>query len=521
MIPPLDISSSASAWYCVGLAILLYGIHWGRNRSKLPLPPGPKKLPILGNLFDIPSELQWEVYFRWSREFNSDIIHLNAAGTSIVVLSSAEAIRDLLERRSSLYSDRPHGTMLDELMGWSEFVAFMDHGEPWRARRKLFHETFNVGAANQFYPQLRAATHSLLRSILRDPQNLMGHLRHMPGKLIMDVTYGIEVLSSSDPYVKIAEEAMHGLSVASVPGNFLVDIIPALKYVPSWFPGAGFKRKAKRWRKITRDLIELPFAETKRNIAAGTAPPSFTSLNLSTLNECKGAERAAKEKDIEETAAAIYAAGADTTVSVLGTFVLAMLKNPGAQKEAQAELDTVVGYGHLPDFSDEPTLPYLSAIVKEVLRWQNVTPIGVPHRILVDDEYRGYMIPAGSIVIGNTWAVLHDEEMYPDPHSFKPERFLLDGKLNPKVRDPETAAFGFGRRTCPGKQLAWSSLWLTVASVLATMDISKAVDKDGKLIEPSYEYSSGLIYAPLPFKCSITPRSRAAVEVIEATVGGG
>ncbi|KAJ6550242.1 cytochrome P450 [Mycena capillaripes] len=516
---PLTISSSASAWSFVGLTILWYGVHWRRKRSNLPLPPGPKKLPILGNLLDVPSELQWEAYSRWSQEFGSDIIHLNVAGTSIVVLSSMEVIRDLFGRRSSLYSDRPQAPMLNELMGWSEF--FETIGDRWRLHRKMFHGVFNIGAANQFHPQVRAATCSLLRLILRDPHNLMDHLRHMPGALIMNVTYGIEVRSSNDPYIKIAEEAMHGLSLACIPGAFLVDIFPALKYLPSWFPGADFKRKALRWRKVTRELAEVPFAEAKRNVAAGTAPSSFASLKLDALDRCEGKEREAMEKEIEGTAAASYAAGSDTTVSALGTFVLAMLRNPEAQRKGQAELDSVIGQGQLPDFIDEPSLPYVSAIVKEVLRWQNVTPIGIPHRVLVDDEYRGYRIPAGSIVIGNIWAILHDDEMYPDPKSFKPERFLRNGKLNPDVRDPETVAFGFGRRICPGKHLASDSLWLTIASMLATMDIKKAVDEEGKVVEPSYEYTSGLVYTPLPFKCSIKPRSQRAVKIIEATVGGG
>ena len=105
----------------------------------------------------------------------------------------------------------------------------------------------------------------------------------MAAALILDVTYGIHVESSSDPYVEIAKEAMHGLAVAGVPGRFLVvssiisaqtsssalflqDTIPALKYVPSWVPGAGFQRQARKWRKATRDLLDVPFAEAKQSL---------------------------------------------------------------------------------------------------------------------------------------------------------------------------------------------------------------------------------------------------------------
>lgn len=128
-----------------------------------------------------------------------------------------------------------------------------------------------------------------------------------------------------------------------------------------------------------------------------------------------------------------------------------------------------------------------------------------------DDEYNGYRLPAGAVVIGNTWwalsrmpvsmpllfthssrAILHDEESYPDPFSFKPERFIKDGKLNPEVQDPEVAAFGFGRRICPGRHMATATIWMAVASILAAFKITKAIDEDGNIIEPSGEYSSGL-----------------------------
>ena len=105
----------------------------------------------------------------------------------------------------------------------------------------------------------------------------------MAARLILDFRYGIHVDSSSDPYVEIPKEAMHGFAVAAVPGRFLVvssilsarsllstlflqDTIPALKYVPGWVPGADFQRQAKKWRKVTRDLLELPFAQVKQSI---------------------------------------------------------------------------------------------------------------------------------------------------------------------------------------------------------------------------------------------------------------
>jgi len=122
------------------------------------------------------------------------------------------------------------------------------------------------------------------------------------------------------------------------------------------------------------------------------------------------------------------------------------------------------------------------------------------------------------MIIPNVWSILYDEEMYPDPSTFNPDRYLLNGKLNPAVRDPRTACFGFGRRICPGRHMAYSSVWITVASMLATMNITKAINTEGKVIEPSWEYVSAILHMPKRFPCSVKPRSAEAESLIRLAV---
>ena len=127
-------------------------------------------------------------------------------------------------------------------------------------------------------------------------------------------------------------------------------------------------------------------------------------------------------------------------------FFLAMIFNPKVMKKAQEELDRVVGKGELPSFAHRDQLPYIDALVKEVLRWSPPVPFGMPVRATQDDVYRGCFIPAGATVIANAWAICRDPEIYPDPEAFNPDRFLKDGKLNPLVLNPEDRVFGAGRR---------------------------------------------------------------------------
>ncbi|KAG6843347.1 hypothetical protein H0H87_005586, partial [Tephrocybe sp. NHM501043] len=258
----------------------------------------------------------------------------------------------------------------------------------------------------------------------------------MAGETIMAITYGLEVQAKNDPYIATAAQAVHTLTAAAVPGAFLVDVVPILKYVPYWMPFAGFQRKARRWRKLALDMINLPYAAAKRNIENGDSTPSFVLNSLEKME--------LQEYIIKSTAGTMYAAGSDTTMAAVASCILGLLLNPAALKKAQDEIDRVVGTEQLPTFDYVDLLPYITAITKEALRWRDIAPIAIPHFLHADDEYNGYRLPKGSIVIPNAWAMLHDENIYPNPFDFNPDRFMKDGKLDPNAKDPMHAAFGFG-----------------------------------------------------------------------------
>ncbi|KAK7017743.1 cytochrome P450 [Favolaschia claudopus] len=513
----LDYTNIPSATFAAVAIILVSAVYAFQSRvsrrPELPLPPGPRKLPVVGNLFDVPPTFQFKKFTQWSKEYNSDILHLNVVGTSMIVLSSFEATDDLLERRSAIYSDRHRFPMVNELMGWHFNIGLMKYG----IKYTFLPSVFQLTGPNDLR---RRMVGRLLVEALSDSQVVSGNSR-MAGELTIAVAYGIKVLSSDDRYLALANEAAHSFSLGIIPGAYLVDTFPSLKYIPSWMPGAGFKRKAKTWSKLSRQFLESPFAETKRQMDLGIAPPSFSSEGLQALENADKKELYFKELHVKQSAAAVFVGGVDTTVSALNTFILAMILFPEVQKKAQAVIDSHTEGKVLPTFADEPSLPYITAVAKESMRWENVAPLILPHLLTEEDEYRGYRLPAGSIVFGNAWAILHDEKMYPDPHNFKPERFLLNGKINPAIRSPDTV-FGFGRRyvRCPGKHMALSSIWITIASILATYDIVKTVDENGNLIEPTHEYISGAISGPVPFRCTFKPRSKEALALIKGAHKG-
>ncbi|KAJ6572322.1 cytochrome P450 [Mycena capillaripes] len=509
---------SFSLFQSIGLALVSWVLYLNirsyttRRRGKsLPLPPGPKGLPLIGNIFDVPKTQQWLTFMEMSRKYESDIIYLNLAGDELVVLNSVADVDALLEDRSAIYSDRPPFPMLNDLVGFHWNLGFMRYGPRWKEHRKVLMQQFQPSAVLLHRPVELAAARTLLQRFLESPANYERHFRHMAGTVILSTAYGIDILPENDPYVDIAEKALHAMACTGIRGSYLVDSLPFLKYVPEFLPGAGFKRQAREWFAIVDAMPNVPYDFVKKARAAGTAQTSIASRVLDEIEEnftSTEVERQEQELTLRNILSVCYS-GAYTTVSALGTFILAMTMYPEVQAKAQAAIDEIVGRSRLPDFEDD--IPYVDAVVNEVLRWRPVTPLALPHAATEDDMYKGYHIPAGATVVGNTWAIFHDAATFgPHTDQFIPERWLTeDGKVNAAMRKPD-AAFGFGRRICPGRDMAQWSIWICAASILATFNISQCVDENGVPIEPSGEYTSGLLCYPIPHKCDILPRSEAA-----------
>ncbi|KAH9056869.1 cytochrome P450 [Lactarius vividus] len=487
-----------------GLVLLVMRV----GKDRLPYPPGPKRLPIIGNLFNIPSQEAWVTYRKWSEEFASDIIHVDVMGAHTFILNSIKSASDLLDKRSSIYSDRSRLTVMQELFGMDYNIAFAPYGSAWRHSRREFRANFRPVDLEAYQPLEQRAVHRLLRNLLSSPDNFVQHFRHMAGQVILSIAYGIDVLPEDDPYVADAEKVFQSVAVGTGTEATLLDSIPWLIKMPSWFPVARFKRYAREWYPIVTGAVMTPYDKVKRELASGTVTPSVAANIISRLDENSTEEDLWVARAVPGT---MYLGGADTTVSALETFVLAMTLYPEVQRKAQTEIDQVVGNSRLPEFWDQDGLPYVEAVLKEVLRWHPVAPLAVPHRVMESDTYEGYYIPAGSTVIANAWGMLHDPAVFVEPGQFYPERWF-----SPGAPAFPNQAFGFGARQCPGRFLARASIWSAIVGILAAFDIKPT--EDGP---PEEAYSSGFLSYPMPFRCCIRPRSKEAASLVRATESEG
>ncbi|KAI5920501.1 cytochrome P450 [Camillea tinctor] len=500
--------------YTLALGAVLFGAlrYLLAKKKGPPLPPGPRPLPVLGNIKDMPGHgaLEWEHWLK-HKDLYGPISSVTVLGTTMIILNSAQAAIDLLDKRSLIYSSRPRMVFAGEMCGWNNYGLPQKYDDKLRVIRKKIHSILGTKAAlSQFYPLQEAVTHHFLFHVLQKPQDLINYIRVEAGAIILKIAYGYKVDEhSQDPFVELADAALDQFSQASVPGAWLVDTIPALKYLPEWLPGMGFKKTARQWGQTSQEVAEKPMDFVRKQVSEG----SHESSLVSSLYENSKGQVDPKDEDIMKwSAATMYTGGADTSVSAMSTFFLAMMSHPEIQRKAQEEIDRVIGSDRLPSFGDRNSLPYIEAVVKEAFRFHPIAPMGVPHVTTQDDVYNGFLIPEGAIVVQNIWWFLHDPSAYPNPSVFDPSRHLGP---NP-CPNPYDYAFGFGRRICPGKLLADSSVWLTVARSLAVFDISKGIDESGREIEPDVRFSGGLISHPIPFKATIKPRSPRHEELIRA-----
>lgn len=326
--------------------------------------------------------------------------------------------------------------------------------------------------------------------------------------------YSIEP-HKSDALADLIDKMMTEFSLAAVPLAWIVDIIPALRHLPEGFPGATFKKTARKWRKSIQDSGYIPYRFVQRQMASFTNRESYVSR----LIQSKGGETGELSREDETaivwSAASLYGAAADTIVITFATFTAAMILFPEVQRKAQEEIDRVVGTDRLPGFEDRERLSYINALVKETTRYWPIAPLGFPHTADDDIEvnvpgFSGIHIPKGAYLLPAVWWFLHDPEVYADPEAFDPERFL-----SPRNEpDPTPDAFGYGRRICPGRFFADSALYINIVQSLATFNFRKAVGKDGKEIEVDIRVKPGVLSYPTEFQFQITPRSPHHVELI-------
>lgn len=508
------------------LAIIVHDVWlWKR------MPPGPPPIPFLGNKRQVPSRHPWIKFQEWSQTYGP-MFTIWFGRRPTVIISDPHVAVALMEKRSQKYSSRPRFVVMGEIYWDMASILVQPYSKEWTVRRKLLHTALTPRALQNYIPVQQAEACRLCFFLLTKPDQWEQLLDWMTASIVFSISYGHRIDSMDSGVIRQRMDIMHYNATLNVPGKYLAESFPILKHVPDFL--APWKREIKRRGAIEAgaNMRLASFVKHEMEESERSGKPLPNSLCKQLLeNRARDPQAFAllSDRDFSFIPSSLFGAGADTTASTLCSALLALVTHPQTMEAAHAELDTVIGRDRMPDFQDEPELPYIRALCKETLRWRPVAVLGgTPHASTVADTYEGYHIPKGTNILGNTWAINHNERYYPNSHHFNPLRFLepdaqsLDylpqayvastpsEKGEPHPSKLGHSSFGWGRRICPGADLASNNLFIALACLLWTYDIKpkKGVRYD------IWDYVGGFNIRPRHFECDIRVKSEQHEKVL-------
>lgn len=489
--------------------------------SRHPYPPSPPGEPILGHIRLVPTDDPHLYYQKLSQEYNSDILFFKQFLTPVLVLNTVKAADELLSRSGANYCDRPR-FVLFEAMGWGRTLTFLPWGPHFKAHRTHLQTAFTKNSVVKYRSIQEQEARQALYTITQRPKDWEVALSRFATAIVLRVAFGITLENDDDEYIKIAADAMTATGNGGSPGATVIDYFPFLSNVPYWLVPSQAIKHAKNWGPAIQRLHDAPYAAALKDFKDGVAQKSsyiYPLLEKFLENDSRGLPNDFSLRDINGSAAAIFIAGSDTTFATTMVGILNLLLHPIIFHKARNMLDETIGTDRLPTLKDRdnPKLLYLEYIIQEIIRWRPLSPLGVPHKSLKDDVYNEMFIPRGTNVYFNTWAMSRDEAIYKDPDLFNPDRYIPveeGGSGEPYLKGP----FGFGRRICVGRHLALASVWIVLATLISTVNMSKATDSEGKEIEPVVRFTTGLSSHPLHFDCEFKSRSPMAESLLESSL---
>lgn len=256
-----------------GILLTFALLRRSRKAHNIPGPPG---YPLIGNMLDIPRSNQ---QFADLRDKYGDVVCFSVLNQGIVILNSQKAAMEILGTKGETSAGRPILTMVSELSGYDRFLALHQNDEKLREGRKYLYQAIGPQHARDYAPALEAEVVRYLKKLSNGPEDFEAHCRWIVGTCLLLITYGHITSDHTDPYIEGVSLVMQQFSEAAALG-WMVDLIPPLKHIPNWFPGARFKKLAALYRSSAQIAFEKPFLSVKQQMREGVARKSLLASYL-------------------------------------------------------------------------------------------------------------------------------------------------------------------------------------------------------------------------------------------------
>ncbi|XP_070495476.1 methyl farnesoate epoxidase-like [Chironomus tepperi] len=484
------------------IMVFLMACYWLLTKRPMDFPPGPKFLPIVGNI-NILKHIKTLKFHHllWHNlsKLYGPVVGLKFFHKYVVIVSSKEAIKEVYSRDE--LNGRPDGFFFrirtfEKRLG----VVFTD-GHFWENQRRFSATTLKHLGVGKF---------GMVKHIEHEAEELISELMKISettDEFPMHSTFDISVLNLMWVLLKgerfeLDDQKLIDL-VAAVHKNFqvldmsggILNLFPAIRHIIP--EQSGYKELVDTMRPIWSFLAEeIHFI--KETYDPALEPKCFIEAYLKEMSKVQDQDSFFSEEQLFGICIDFFQAGSETTANSLGFAILYMLHHPKVMRRVQVEIMSIVGANKLPKLSDRPKLKYTDAVISEVQRCANIAPLGIAHRAVKNAHLNGFLIPKDATILCNLYSLNMDDKNWKKPTEFMPERFLNDdGDL---IYPDYFIPFAMGKRRCLGENVAKSSLFLFFASIVHSFDI-KCV---GEL--PDLMGIDGISLAPKPFKVKLWRR---------------
>ncbi|XP_052031537.1 cytochrome P450 2J5 isoform X2 [Apodemus sylvaticus] len=472
----------------------LFLVNMLRSRHPKNYPPGPWRLPFMGNFFQIDFEQRHLVLQQFVKKYGN-VFSLELGRSSVVVVSGLPLIKKMFTHLDQNFVNRFLSPVRERITGNNGLIG--SNGQTWKEQRRFALMTLrNFGLGKKSLEQrMQEEAYHLVEAIGEEGgQPLDPHLKinNAVSNIICSVTFG-ERFEYEDcqfqELLKLLDEAMH--LQGSVAGQLYNAFPRIMKYLPgphqkifrNWeelklFISHIIKKHQKDWNPDEpRDFIDAFLMEMQKY------PDRTTSFN---------------EENLICSTLDLFLAGTETTSTTLRWALLYMTVYPEIQENVQAEIDRVVGHKRQVSLSDRDSMPYTNAVIHEVQRMGNIIPLNVPREVTVDTKLDGFHLPKGTVIMTNLTALHRDPKEWATPEVFNPEHFLENGQF--KKRE-SFLPFSMGKRACLGEQLARSELFIFFSALMQRFTFKPPINE--KL---SLKFRMGLTLSPVKHRICAVPR---------------
>ena len=477
-----------------------FGLRWLHKRNSR-LPPGPVGVPVLGslpflNIFHLGQSFS-EVAKRYG-----DVFSLRVGTELAVVLNSYDAIKKAFSNPK--LCDRPD-TFMFRFFSQGENGLASASGEKWRVQRKFTHtqlKRFGFGR-----PQMEAFVQDEVKDLISVLKEKCSNGRSSAVEIGFDINVAVvnviwslitgERKSHDDPRIRDFLIAVNKSVELATTSSILLFFPFLIKIFPEKMFGIDQMRK---WMQASYGYLQEIIDKHKNKKDRSEEAKDFVEAFLAEM-EKDGAHPSFNEFQLLVLCSELFGAGGEPTSVTLKWAIRYLAMNPDIQKRAQEEIELVLGGADRPvEMSDRVSLPYVQALIQDLIRISDIHPIGVMHSPSTDLEFEDYLIPKGTFVFPNFHHVHHDPKYWEKPNELYPEHFL-DSRGQFIHKREGFIAFGVGKRKCPGQDVAQMELFCFLSNLLKNFTFTLTPEDSGKV-----ETTAGCVVSPKPYPIQIEVR---------------